>query len=58
MKAMRNLSIKTLLLQDGDVMEEAAVLAERYDIDFDDDINAMVMRVINLVETTLYTSTY
>jgi predicted nucleic acid-binding protein len=44
MKAMRNLSIKMLPLQDGSLVEEAAVLAERYDIDFDDAVNAIVMR--------------
>ncbi len=44
MKAMQNLSIKMLPLHNGRLVEEAAVLAEKYDIDFDDAVNAIVMR--------------
>ncbi len=44
MKAMQNLSIKILPLHNGGLVEEAAVLAGRYDIDFDDAVNAIVMR--------------
>jgi predicted nucleic acid-binding protein len=44
LKALRSLSIKILPLKDGALMEEAAVIAEKYDVDFDDAVNALVMR--------------
>jgi predicted nucleic acid-binding protein len=43
-KAIRNLNIRIVPLGDGDLVEEAAVIAERYDVDFDDAVNAIVMR--------------
>ncbi len=43
-KAIRKLNIKMLPLKDGRLMEEAAVIAEKYEIDFDDAVNAIVMR--------------
>ena len=42
-KALNSLNIKYLSLKDS-YIEEAAVLAERYDIDFDDAVNVVVMR--------------
>jgi predicted nucleic acid-binding protein len=43
-KAIRSLNIRVLPIKNGDLMEEAAVIAEKYDIDFDDAVNAVVMR--------------
>ncbi|NOZ77064.1 MAG: PIN domain-containing protein [Euryarchaeota archaeon] len=43
MKAVQGLNIKILPLKDGRLVEKAAVYAERYDIDFDDAVNAIVM---------------
>lgn len=44
MKAIRSLSIRILPIKDGELVEEAAVVAEKYDVDFDDAVNAIVMR--------------
>lgn len=50
MKALGNLSIKMLPSHDWSLVEEAAVLAEKYDIDFDDAVNAIVMRENKITE--------
>ncbi len=50
MKALRALNIKILTLKDGDLMEEAAVVAEKYSVDFDDAVNALVMRDAGIKE--------
>jgi len=44
MKALRSLNIKFFPLKDGALMEEAAVVAERYGVGFDVALNALVMR--------------
>lgn len=50
MKAIRALNIKILTLKGGDLMEEAAVVAEKYDVDFDDAVNVIVMRDAGIKE--------
>lgn len=50
MKALRALNIKILTLKDGNLMEEAAVVAEKYRVDFDDAVNAIVMRETGIKE--------
>jgi predicted nucleic acid-binding protein len=50
MKAIRSLNIKIMPLGNGDLIEEAAVIAEKYDIDFDDAVNAIVMRENDIKE--------
>lgn len=44
MKAIRSLNIKILPLQDGDLLDRASALAEKYNLDFDDAVNALVMQ--------------
>jgi predicted nucleic acid-binding protein len=44
MKAIRHMNIRVLPLKNGHLMEEAAVIAEKYNVDFDDAVNAVVMR--------------
>ena len=44
MKALGRLGIKVLPLGNGGLVEEGAILAERLGIDFDDAVNAIVMR--------------
>lgn len=44
MKALKALNIKWLPIEDGDLLEDAALLAEEYDVDFDDAINALIMQ--------------
>jgi len=50
MKAFRDLNIKILPLKDGALLEEAARIAEKYDVDFDDAVNAIVMREAGIKE--------
>ncbi|MEE8402453.1 MAG: type II toxin-antitoxin system VapC family toxin [Candidatus Hydrothermarchaeaceae archaeon] len=50
MKALRALNIKILTLKDGDLVEEGAVVAEKYSVDFDDAVNAIVMRDTGIKE--------
>ena len=50
MKAFGNLNIKILPLKDGALVEEAARIAEKYDVDFDDAVNAVVMREAGIKE--------
>lgn len=50
MKGLRSLNIKILTLKNGNLMEEAAVVAEKYDVDFDDAVNALVMREAGIKE--------
>jgi len=50
MKAIRSLNITFLPLKNGALMEEAAVVAEKYDVDFDDAVNAIVMREAGIKE--------
>jgi predicted nucleic acid-binding protein len=42
--------MKILTLKNGNLMEEAAVVAEKYDVDFDDAVNALVMRGAGIKE--------
>ncbi|WP_457555021.1 type II toxin-antitoxin system VapC family toxin, partial [Candidatus Pyrohabitans sp.] len=39
-----------LPLKDGALVEEAARIAEKYDVDFDDAVNAVVMREAGIKE--------
>jgi predicted nucleic acid-binding protein len=50
MKGLRSLNMKILTLKNGNLMEEAAVVAEKYDVDFDDAVNALVMRGAGIKE--------
>ena len=50
MKAFRSLNIKILPLKNGALIEEAARIAEKYDVDFDDAVNAIVMREAGIKE--------
>lgn len=49
-KALRHLNIKMMTLKDGALMEEAVEVAEKYDVDFDDAVNALVMREAGIRE--------
>lgn len=44
------MNIKILPLKDGDLLEEAARIAEKYNVDFDDAVNAVVMREMGIEE--------
>lgn len=44
MKALRNLNMKILPLQNGELLYASSELAEKYDLDFDDAVNAITMK--------------
>ncbi len=43
-KALRSLNIKILPLENGEILDRASTVAEKYDLDFDDAVNAVVMQ--------------
>ena len=50
MKALQALNIKILTLKDGALMEEAAIIAEKYNIKFDTAVNTITMRETDIEE--------
>lgn len=58
MKALKDLNIKIMTIKNGDLMEEAAIMAEKYGIDFDDAVNVIVMRESGVREIYALDSDY
>jgi predicted nucleic acid-binding protein len=44
MKAIESLHIKWLPIENGELLEDAALIAEEYDVDLDDAINVLIMQ--------------